>query len=115
MENTSETSESANRELKKVDLNRFDLVRWSRWTDSKGRLLVLAGFYHGKDPTKIYSTGFDRIAVDILNVHEEKVEYMDIGRFVHFIIHKKIMPWKDRSPITLNQESELNMHCDERN
>ena len=104
MKTVFESPESTNDEPEKVDLNRFPLKRFSRWTDTKGRLLVLLGCYHGKDHSKPYSDGFDRIGVDILNVQEEQVEYMEIGRFVYFIIHNKIMPWKDQDltflPIT---------------
>lgn len=99
METPSKTQESTKPEPEKVDLNRFPIVKYSRWTDEKGRLLVLIGIEYGKDPAKIYSTGWDRTGVELLIVHEQKVEYLQFGRFVHFIINKKLMPWKDSETI----------------
>lgn len=79
----------------RVDANRFKITRWSRWKDTKGRMLIIAGFYHGKDPDNKLSQGFDRIALDVLIVPEEKVEYMEIRDFIQFIRLQKLMPWKE--------------------
>jgi hypothetical protein len=107
MEKSSETQESAKPVPDKIDLNRFPVTKYSRWTDEKGRLMVLTGFEYGKDPTRLHSTGWDRTGVELLIVHEEKVKYMDFGRFVHFIIHKKLLPWKDQDLTIINQKPEF--------
>jgi len=80
---------------RKVDMDHFDIRRFSRWTDLQGRLMVLISIYHGLDPTKPYLGSFQRVGVDLLLVNEEKVEYMDIGRFVYFVINSKLVPWKE--------------------
>ena len=82
----------------RIDANRYPIYKCSRWVDTKGRLLIIIGFYYGQDPDNKLSQGFDRTAVDVLVVPEEKVEKMEIKEFIQFIRLGKLMPWKDDKP-----------------
>ncbi|MDQ6479827.1 hypothetical protein [Dyadobacter sp. LHD-138] len=80
----------------RIDANRYPINKYSRWLDTKGRLLIITGFYHRWDPG---SHCFDRIALDVLIVPEEKVEYMEIRDFIQFIRLQKLMPWKEEQAV----------------
>lgn len=105
------SQESAIQDFEKVDridANRFNITKWSRWMDTRGRMLIIAGFYHGQHPDNKHGKYLDRIAVDILNVPEEKVEYMLMADFIQFVRNQKIMPWKDQVLNSQNQTSNEN-------
>lgn len=85
--------------VSRIEANRFPIYKWSRWVDTKGRMLIITGFYHGFDPENNGSQGFDRIAVDILVVPEEKVEYMEIRDLIQYISLQKLKPWKEEKPV----------------
>ena len=93
-----QSQESANKDPEeKVNLNDFFVKKFSRWTDDKGRLLIVLGFYYGRDHSKAYPTDFDRIGLDLLDVRDEVAHYLDLGRFIKAIIAGKILPWKDQA------------------
>lgn len=77
----------------KINLDKFHISKFSRWMDNKGRLLIVTGFWYGKDAAKAYSDSFQRIGVDLLLVENKQVEYMHINRFLYFVIHGKIKAW----------------------
>jgi hypothetical protein len=87
--------ESTKVEVQKVDANTFNLTKGSRWMDKDRRLFSIISIYDGRDFSKPYSSGFDRTAVDLLNVHAETIEYIEIGRFMKYVIDRKLMPWKE--------------------
>ncbi|MCE6987466.1 hypothetical protein [Dyadobacter sp. CY323] len=93
-----ESQESTTESIPVFNADRFDIHKLSRWTDNKGRLMVVAGFYHGTDPRQPYSAYPQRVGLDLLIVEEERVEYMDIHRFIYFVINGKIQPWKKVQP-----------------
>ena len=104
------TQESAIQNFEKVDridANRFPITKWSRWIDTRGRMLIIAGFYHGIHPENKSGKYFDRIAVDILNVPQERIEYMEMTDFIQFVRNKTIMPWKDEKPEAEESNEEL--------
>lgn len=94
-----ESQESATVEVQKVDANTFKITKGSRWMDKDRRLFSIISIYHGRDWSKPFSSGFDRTAVDLLNVHAETVEYIEIGRFMKYVIDRKLMPWKAEQAI----------------
>lgn len=78
-----------------VNVDRFFIQKYSRWMDPAGRLLVVLGFYHGNGDKP--ETGLNhREALDLLSVHDEKVEYVQIRRFVNLVNLGKITPWEDQ-------------------
>jgi len=98
MEISQESAIENFEKVTRIDANRYPIHKWSRWVDSRDRLLIITGFYHGLDPNNKRSQGFDRIAVDVLIVPEEKVEYIEIKDFIHFIRLEKLKPWKNEIP-----------------
>lgn len=78
-----------------VNVDRFFVQKFSRWSDPSGRLLVVLGFYYGNGGKP--ETGLNyREALDLLSVHDEKVEYVRIRRFVNLVNLGKLTPWADQ-------------------
>lgn len=98
MEISQESAIQNFEKVDRIDANRFPITKWSRWIDTRGRMLIITGFYHGIHPDNKSGKHFDRIAVDILNVPEEKVEYMEMADFIQFVRNKKIVRWLDEQP-----------------
>ena len=69
--------------------------RFSRWSDKDGRLLVVHGFWYGKDHSKPMSSDFEKTDVELLDVHAQKLNVVSMGRFFHYVIEGKLIPWRD--------------------
>jgi hypothetical protein len=93
MENSQENTTID--EVLPVNVDRFFIQKYSRWMGPDGRLLVVLGFYYGNADKP--ETGLNhREALDLLSVHDEKVEYVLIRRFVNLVNLGKIVPWEDQ-------------------
>ncbi|WP_031527033.1 hypothetical protein [Dyadobacter crusticola] len=100
-----ESQESTTESIPAFNADRFDVRKFSRWTDDKGHLLIVAGFYHGTDPRQPFSAYPQRVALDLIIVEEERAEYMDIHRFIHFVIQGKLKPWQKPMPEEIVEET----------
>lgn len=70
--------------------DRFPVSKFSRWMDEKGQLMVVTGFYHGGAPGNLAT----REALDLLNVHAERVGYVTMPTFISLVQTGQLLPWR---------------------
>lgn len=70
--------------------DRFPVSKYSRWMDEEGQLLVVTGFYHGGAPGNLAT----REAVDLLNVHKERMGFVTMPTFISMVQTGQLMPWR---------------------
>lgn len=94
MKTNPESPESTNEPVLQ-SIDELDVHRLSRWQDKDGRLFVVYGFGYGTDPAKPHHGNFQKTDIEMLDVHAEKINVLNYGRFLKYVIDGKLTPWHE--------------------
>ena len=99
MESPSESTNPMETDHPLPNIDELAVHRLSRWQDHDGRLFVVYGFGYGTDPALPHHGPFQKTDIELLDVHAEKINVLNYGRFLKYVIDGKLTQWRAPKPV----------------